>query len=157
MTINKKTIGLFQQKETGIYDIEFDSAGDFRNDDSYDTEINISLKSDRRAEPSEIRQPELRRGWEGDVVSPLKAYFIGSKWWLNKQTRLRQDTLNDYISDTEDALQHFIDRGLATQIDVSGRLLEMETIEINVIFKVDSDIVAKYTTQIWKGSIYFRG
>jgi phage gp46-like protein len=155
MTISKKTIGLFEQ-ESGIYDIEIDANGDFRNDDSYDTEINISLKTDRRADSSEVQQPELRRGWEGDIVTPLNNYFIGSKWWLNEQRRFDQNTLNDFIGDSRDALQHFIDRGLATRIEVTGSGVSMETLIISVIFYIDDNIVAKYTTQTWKGSIYLK-
>lgn len=151
----KKSIGMFWNEDSKRFSMEIDpDTKDLKCDDSFDSDINCSLFTDRRADASEKSKSELRRGWEGDVLTPLAEYLIGSKWWLNKQSRWRQKTVNDFVADTRKSLEHFITRELVTSIDVKGRMLGVGKIEIKVIFYVDSNEVATFTTQVWQNSRY---
>lgn len=149
----KKTIGMFRDDETGRFSMEIDpETKDLKCDDSFDTDIFCSLFSDRRANEAEKTKSEQRRGWEGDVVAVLNGYFIGSKWWLNEQSRWNQKTVNKYVSDAEKALEHFTENKLVTSITVSGKLVSVGIIEISVIFYIDNNPVHTFTTRIWKES-----
>ena len=146
---------MFRNDETGRFSMVIDpDTKDLKCDDSFDTDIHFSLFTDRRADSSEVTKPELRRGWEGDVVAVLQGYLAGSKWWLNEQSRWTQKVVNKYVYDTESALKHFIQRGIATRIAVTGRLISVGKIEIKVVFYVDNNEIASYTTQIWQQSRY---
>jgi len=153
MTTLKKTIGLFR-KETGGYELQLDSSGDLKSDNSFDTDIYMSVFCDKRADSSEIARSELRRGWEGDVVSVLEGYELGSKVWIDKQSRWTQDTVNNIVADFEDALTHFVDTEKATRISVKGKRLAIGKIQVDVVFYIDNNEIEKFTTLIWKESIY---
>ena len=147
----KKTIGMYEQ-ENGLYDLEIAEDGDLRVDDSYDTDIYVSLFTDRRADSSEIQDAKRRRGWQGDVVSPLEDYLLGSKLWLDKQTRWTQETVNDMVADAEGALRHFVDRGLCTRVGVDGSRLGVGQIRLSIVFYVENNAVKTINVDIWKQS-----
>lgn len=111
------------QDENGDYDIEVDATtGDFVGVTGFQTALVISIFAERRADASEVSQPEKRRGWLGNLSGPFAAegFEIGSKVWLLDQSRNTQGQLNKAIGYVKDALQWFIDEGIVQGIRVSG-------------------------------------
>jgi len=95
------------------YDIELDASGDIATEDSFEAAIVASLFIDRRAESSEIVIPERRRGWIG---SHDREYKIGSKLWLYNQIRANDVSITNIASEARNALQHFVDDGIANHV-----------------------------------------
>lgn len=140
--------------ENGFYDYTIDSNGDFTHDESFDTDIVVSLFVDSRADSSEIFNPEDRRGWFGDVVSPLNNYLIGSKLWLLEQERLSQSTVNKAQTYAKDCLQWIIDKEYAQRVHVTAIREGLEAIIITIRIYVNSDKILKFTHKLWKESAY---
>lgn len=115
---------LARKKELGnLYDISF-ANGDFEMVNNFDTSLQMSIYCERRADPSEVPTPELRRGWWGNELSDNMGFQIGSKIWLLAQARLTQDTLNKVITYTQEALEWYVEDGLLMKIEVSAEFLE---------------------------------
>ena len=81
---------------TTAYDIAIDN-GDLVPDDGLETAILTSILSDQRADESQVPQPEFRRGWIGDLVTPFPGAKYGSLIWLTEQSRLTQSVLNSIL------------------------------------------------------------
>lgn len=101
--------------ETVAYDIGIEN-GDFVPDDGLETAILTSILSDQRADESQVPQPEFRRGWIGDLVTPFPGVKYGSLIWLTEQSRLTQKVLNSIKDYAQKSLQWMIDTGLANEI-----------------------------------------
>lgn len=113
-------IALFQDKSTGLYDVEF-ANGDFVTVDSFDTSLTVSLMADARASSSQVPRAELRRGWWGNQFNDDPSFEVGSKLWLLSQARKTQDTLNSAIDFAKNALQWVINDNHAKGINVTGK------------------------------------
>lgn len=98
---------------TGKYDISINENGDIDVEDFFDTAVLYSLKGERRAAPSEIDAPELRRGWIGN----RQDFENGSKIWLFEQQRLTNDVMNRIADEARNSLQWLVDDGIAERID----------------------------------------
>lgn len=98
----------------GTFDISFDADGDILTDDFFDTSILYSIFGERRADPSEVVEPQLRRGWIGNEG---KDFENGSKLWLFEQARLTQSNLNRIEDEIRKGLQWLVDDGFATSVD----------------------------------------
>lgn len=98
----------------GLYDLSFDPAGDIETDDFFDTNIIVALLADRRADESEVPEPERRRGWIGDESTPGLRQF--SKLWLYYQARSTRATRSGLEDAARDALQGLVDDGYAVSI-----------------------------------------
>ena len=139
----------------GKYDLSIDSdTGDLTVETSYDTDIAMSLFTDKRADQSQVSESSKRRGWIGDTVSSTVNYKIGSWNWLLKQERLTNQTVNKAVSYVKDALQWILDRELATRIEVEGSRSGTKDIELLVKIFVEKDLVNKFAVSIWESSIY---
>ena len=99
---------------TKLYDISIDADGDILTDDFFDTSILYSIFGERRADSSEVVEPQLRRGWIG---SEGKDFENGSKLWLFEQARVTRSNLNRFDDELRKALQWFVDDGFATSVD----------------------------------------
>lgn len=135
-----------------IYDYEINESGDFTQDNSYDTDIVISLLCDRRANRDEVPDPALRRGWHGDVDSTLTNYKIGSKLWLLLQSRFTQETANNAKKYVQESLAWVTKKNIAERVYVTSERKDFNEILINVIFYVGNQITFKSSYQIWKNS-----
>jgi len=140
--------------ENNIYDYGIGEDGDFIKDESYDTDIVVSLYCDRRADVSEIPSPERRRGWHGDVDSTLQDYLIGSKLWLLSQSRFTQETANDAKKYAQDALKWVTDKGIADRVFVTSKREDFNKIVVTIIFYVGNEIVFRSSYDIWKQSSF---
>ena len=116
----------------GRFDISF-TEGDFTLEDGFDTALYASLFTDARAPANLVPVPEHRRGWMGDIVSPVEGRSLGGLLWLVDQRRLTQDTLNDSISYARKSVKWFIEDKWLNGIDVSGIIVPRSGIRLFVI------------------------
>lgn len=96
--------------------------GGLRAKATLETAVLICLMTDARAEPAELRDGDINRGWPGDSFDLADGEAaIGSKLWL-----LRRSTVDAVETPrrAEDyaraALQPLIDQGAVARIDVSA-------------------------------------
>lgn len=111
------------EDDLGQLDIAIDpETGDLAGVTGLETALTISIFADRRADSSEVPQPELRRGWWGNLVGPKseEGFEIGSKLWTLEQARNTVEKLNLANGLARSALQWLIDDGIAQTIDVTG-------------------------------------
>lgn len=97
-----------------LYDLQVGEDGDVVTEDQFETAVLVSLFSDRRAEPSQVPRPELRRGWVGDLQTPGDP--IGSTLWLLEQSRLTGSTANAARDAAQVSLQWLVDDDFATAV-----------------------------------------
>lgn len=98
----------------GLYDIQFDFAGDIETDDFFDTAILVSFFADRRASASEVPEPQRRRGWIGSESSPgVKRH---SKIWLFEQSRVTRTSLAALANAVRDSILWLVEDGHASEI-----------------------------------------
>lgn len=135
-------------KSSGYYDISF-TDGDFTLTEGFDTALQISLFCERRAAPSEMPAPQLRRGWWGNLLNDVAGFEIGSKLWLLSQARATEDVLNDAINYVEQCLSWLIEDTYLTNIVVTGALHEAG-ITLNIELLRDQDIVASDSFDLWE-------
>lgn len=86
--MNKYTDLYVERDEDGIYDIVIEDDGDVKKTAGMDSALLISLFTDRRANPDEVADPMLRRGWCGSQNTPNQQGNVGSGIWLYEQCRL---------------------------------------------------------------------
>ena len=128
--------------DNDIYDINIDDNGDIENINSFDTAILMSLITDKRADESEVKQPQNRRGWWGNSLNDDIDYEIGSKLWLLEQERATQDILNNSIDYTSECLSWMIEDNLVDDIIIDAELNDNEIIlEIKFIRKNNESII----------------
>jgi phage gp46-like protein len=129
---------------------EIDENGDLKHDESFDSFINVSLFSDRRANESEMQQPEKRRGWEGDEFLNLNDYLIGSKLWLLEQSRNTIENRNKAVQIVQEALDWFVQVGYCERVEVSGRRILPSELEITSDFYVQNNLIKSFTFNVWE-------
>ncbi len=120
-----------QELSGGVYDLKIGFDGDIETEDAFNTYIIVALLSDQRADASEIRQPERRRGWIGNEHTP--GFQLGSKLWLFEQRRVTRTVMNGLEDTAVDALQSMVDedlavavRGVDVRVTASGLALDLE-------------------------------
>lgn len=137
------------QDEFGSFDFTIKN-GDFEGVEGFDTAIDMSLFTDRRATPDKVFKPELRRGWMGDTESPVNGREIGSWLWLLNQRRLTQDTLNEAISFARDALNWFVEDGVAKDIAVAGVIVPRGGIALTITITALDGRVDTHYRPLWE-------
>lgn len=98
------------------------SAGALASDDGLRTAIIVSLFSDARAAPDDSL-PEAnadRRGWWGDMVSPVTGWELGSRLWLLAREKQLVPVLARAESYARAALQWMVDDRVAAAFTVSA-------------------------------------
>lgn len=105
----------------GIYDVDLDeNTSDAALDGGLYEAVFISLFTDRRAAADEVGNPILRRGWIGDLVSPVPGDRIGSGLWLYAQSRLTDDVQAGIEGEARAALQWLVEESLVSSVAVSS-------------------------------------
>ncbi len=137
--------------ETGIYDIAIEN-GDFKPDDGLETSLIVSLRSDARADESQVPQPENRRGWIGDLVTRAPGYVYGSHLWLLEQARLTQETLAQAENNARAALNWMVEDGLAQAIDVIASRQDGALILDVTVISPDGSVVRK-AFDLWRKTL----
>ena len=124
---------VLQELDGGIYDIKIGFDGDIETEDSFDTYILVALFSDKRADASEILDPQRRRGWIGNEHTP--DFELGSKLWLYEQSRLTRAVQNAVSAEAVDALQSLVDEDLA--VSVRGAELEATVDGASLVVEIE--------------------
>lgn len=131
--------------ESDDYDFRLDAQGDIETADQLDTALLMSLFCERRAAPSEMTHPELRRGWIGNEATP--GFEIGSKLWLYEQARITRTTLNGIQAEALDAMAWLVEDGIATKVEAA---VEPDALTIN-LYRPNSEVVSAYYP-LWEGT-----
>lgn len=122
------------QNQLKQWEIAFNDDGDFETVQGFDTALQMSILSEKRASPEEVPSPQLRRGWVGNED---QEFPIGSKVWLVDQSRRNSDTLNDLKTHAEGGFQWFIDEDLLDEIEVNT-LFTLNGAALDVTLTVDN-------------------
>ena len=136
--------------DKGYYDISFTN-GDFTMTKGMETALLMSVFGEKRAAPSEVPVPELRRGWWGNTVLGYDDYEIGSKLWLLMQARKNNQTLNLAKTYTYDCLQWLIQDQLANRIEVIDNFINSALLLKVVIYKGQSIVISNAYT-LWNNT-----
>jgi phage gp46-like protein len=97
-----------------------DAPGDFRAEQGLATQVLICLMTDRRVEPSELRDGDENRGWIGDSFDTVDGETpVGSRLWLLRRSSM-EDGIEIKAEDyAREALQPLIDQGAVARVDVT--------------------------------------
>ena len=139
MSILEKKIKLVN----GKYDIDFNSVGDFEQENGLETAILMSLFLDDRADESEVPQATKRGGYWGYEVNNMKF----SKLWLVNGRRTT-DKLNQAIEYANSCLQWLIDESYATDVQ-SEAVFITDGIELTVTISKDNTLVYSKAFNLW--------
>lgn len=131
--------------EEDDYDFRLDANGDIETADQLNTALLMSLFCERRAAPSEMPHPELRRGWIGNVATP--GFEIGSKLWLYEQARLTRTTLNGIQSEALSAVAWFVEDDIATKSEAGVTPSEL----VVSLYRANSEVASVYY-KLWEGT-----
>lgn len=134
---------------TGLHDISFDAEGDILTADSFDTALLYSLFGERRADSSEVVEPQLRRGWIG---SEGKDFENGSKLWLFEQARLTKTNLNRIEDEARKSLQWMIDDGIAVSVDEVNAAAKNGTVTLEIVIRRSRSKVERRFFDLWKNT-----
>lgn len=133
----------------GLYDITIDDDGDIASEDNFDTAIIVSLFTDRRASVSEVADARYRRGWVGNESNEFE---IGSKLFLYFQSRLTNDVLNGVRDAAAEALQWFVDDGLALEIVAAEPVVMPNGLGLDVQIRRATGEVDKRFFKLWNNT-----
>lgn len=122
------------QNASNKWQVAFGDDGDFETVQGFDTALQMSILSEKRASADEVPTPQLRRGWVGNED---QEFPIGSKVWLVDQSRRTSDTLNDLKTYAENGLQWFIDEDLLDEIEVNT-LFTLNGAALDITLTVDN-------------------
>lgn len=92
-------------------------------DDGLMTATIISLFSDARARTDDpvIEPGADRRGWWGDMLSPVANWEMGSKLWLLAREKQRQSVLSRARDYAGTALRWMVEDQIAAAVDVEAQ------------------------------------
>lgn len=127
--------------------------GDITPTDTFKTAIEVSLFSDARATSDQVFVPQARRGWIGDIATPIEDQLFGSYLWLVEQKRLTQGTVNEVVSYARLALQWLIDQGQALTVDVGGSIIAGYGIALNIIITSVSGATENRYVELWENTV----
>lgn len=131
---------------SGLLDLQIDSDGDIQSNDFFDTAILYSIFGERRADPSEVVAPELRRGWIG---SEGKDYENGSKVWLYEQERITRSVLNSIEDEASKSLRWLSDDGYAVSIEGVDAYVEGSSVMLKITVRRSQSRVERRYYKLW--------
>lgn len=122
--------------------------GDIVSDESFETSLITCLLVDRRADSSEIVQPEKRRGWIGSIGNE---YQLGSKLWLYAQSRMTNGITQSIQNELLLATKHYIDDGLVKDVKAVV-IIEENRIGFEIfMLRFDSIVDTRYF-ELWNNT-----
>ncbi len=131
------------------FDISFDSDGDILTDDFFDTSLLMSLLGERRADPSEMVEPQLRRGWIGNEG---KEFENGSKLWIFEQARVTRTNLNRIEDEVRKALQWLVEDGLAVSVDEVTTTVKSGIVTLEIVIRRSRSRVERRFFDLWQNT-----
>lgn len=135
--------------DTKLYDITIDADGDILTDDFFDTSLLYSLFGERRADSSEVVEPQLRRGWIG---SEGKDFENGSKLWLFEQSRVTRTNLNRIEDEARKSLQWMIDDELVVSVDGVTATVKNGKVTLAIVIRRSRSEVARRFFDLWRNT-----
>lgn len=136
--------------DSGLYDIQIDSNGDFLSQDFFDTAILVSIFAEKRATKSQIPDPSRRRGWIGNEATPN--FEIGSHFWLYEQSRLTQNDKNGLQNALRQSLKWLIDDKFAISIDNIIAINIVDGVNLEMIVRRPNSKVEKRHYTLWNNT-----
>lgn len=143
------TDAVLSRLEDEHVDFSIDTNGDILTADFLDTAITVSIYEEKRASPSEVVLPELRRGWIGNESTP--DFERGSKIWLYSQSRLTQEIANSIVSAADESLAWLVNQGFAISVISSVELINGRVILV-IELQRPSSITVKKELFLWDNS-----
>jgi phage gp46-like protein len=137
------------QESDGTWDIVIED-GSIAAEEGFDTAIDVSLFTDARASDDKVEKPEHRRGWMGDIESPVPDRQFGSLLWLLNQRRLTQNTINEAITYARDALNWFVVDGIAKRVEVTGVIVPRSGITLTIIITAPDGQTETHYRDLWE-------
>lgn len=138
-----KDIGLFLDNE--IIEPKLIN-GDLAGDESLETAILISLFTDQRVRDDELPVGETsKRGWWGDMYSPIEGFELGSKAWLYDREKITTSVMAQMETRFQASLQWLLDDGVATNVAVTVSRVDTYKVQINVVVTEPSGSENKYS------------
>jgi phage gp46-like protein len=114
---------------------------DFETVDGMETTIAVLLFTDARAAPSEVPDPEKRRGWVGNI---LRSSELGGMLWLMTQARNTQEVRNKIVKWARNSLQPLLDEGMASEIIATVDQTDPRGIRLSINIIVKNGESTKY-------------
>ena len=142
---------LVQPDSEGVFDISLEN-GDLVGDDGFDTSLALSLLTDARADSSQVAVPEKRRGWVGDLVSPVENRSLGGLLWLVEQRRLTHDNLNTAVDLAQKSLQWMVDDGVLQDVSISGEIEVGLGISLTIITTYLDGKTESHYVKLWENT-----
>jgi len=142
-----------QKTDEGYYDLYLDSDGDFAKTKGFNTALKMSLLTDARAEASQVPDPTRRRGWWGNFLLGFGNYQLGSLLWLLNQARATQNTLNDAVDFSRNALQWLIEDGHLDKINVSAEYTSLTELMEHIDLIRSNNVIQSFGYQIWENTL----
>lgn len=133
----------------GVYDISFDSEGDIETNDFLDTSLLRTILGQRRALPSEVPTPQLRRGWIGTVT---RDFEDGSKIWLYEQAPLTRTTINGVRDEIIVALRWLLDFDAALSYNVVVSIDDTTAMTANISIQRSTSTVENRFYKLFENS-----
>lgn len=146
-------------------DLLMTPAGQFDTSDELATAVTVALMTDALAGPDDTlpdsRDPN-RRGWWGDLDAQTiwDGWPIGSKLWLLARTTITWTAARKGATTEQvrvyilEALQPFIDRKIATRIDVVPVRVGIEQISASItLYRGDEILLSLTFADLWRGIV----
>ncbi len=127
--------------------------GDIEGLDNFKTAIEVSLFSDARADSTQVFLPEMRRGWIGDITTPIEGQNYGSLLWLVQQERLTQSTLNKCVSFARNALHWLVDQEQASAVNVTGEIVPTQGINLYIEVTTIAGVTESHYVSLWENTL----
>lgn len=139
------------QDENGLFDISVEN-NQLKSTDNFKTAIYVSLFTDARADSSQVFDPSRRRGWIGNIATPIEGKDLGSLIWLTEQERLTTGILNKVIDFANKALDWMIVQNIAKSIEVTGEIIPQKGIRLNIIITSVSGVTESSYVDLWRNT-----
>ena len=130
----------FKQNNQGQWDIDFVN-GDFEMTQGLDTAVYLSVLGEKRASPSQVTEPTLRRGHFTNEFSDIEGYEVGSLLWLyTQQSKNTLSNLSLIESAVQDGLKWLVEDKIVSKVEVVATKQNTGVnIGINLINKLQKD------------------
>lgn len=135
----------------GYFDIAIGDDGDLLSTSGFNTTIKNSLAEERRASGDIVTDVLKRRGYIGNESSDDPNYERGSLLWMLEQSRANTATKNSAVNFAKQSLQHLVDDGYLSKIDVSG-FIRTEGIELEILLTRKDDRIEKIFYKLWENT-----
>ena len=130
----------FKQNSANQWDIDFIN-GDIEMTNGLDTALYLSVFGEKRALPSQVSEPTLRRGHFTNEFNDIKGYEVGSLFWLyTSQSKNTESNLSLIENSVYDGLKWMIQDKIVSKINITATKSGTGVnLEIDLINKLQKD------------------